>query len=78
MLEKITKANNIELRDKRFSANFVEKIDDQLIADLNKETNISQWTVFQHSFLIKDFNDKSLNVDMYDLLAKATYPMVIV
>ncbi|WP_235295676.1 hypothetical protein [Portibacter marinus] len=78
ILEKIAKANQIQLKDFRFSARFVERIDDGILDAIQANDKSMHWIVFQHSFLIKDFNNKSLNVNMYDLLAEAKHPIVIV
>ncbi|GLR16176.1 hypothetical protein [Portibacter lacus] len=78
ILEKITLANNINLKDINFSAKFVDKIDEKLIKNLSNGAENSYWTIFQHSFLIKDLKDKTLTIDMYELLSDSDHPMIIV
>jgi hypothetical protein len=77
-LEKIMEANHIDLADHKFSARFVDKITTKLLNEMAKEDESEAWTVFQHTFLIHDFKDKKLDLDMYELLSNSKGPMIIV
>lgn len=77
-LESIMLANNIDLNNHKFSAKFVDKITTKLLNEMANEDNSESWTVFQHAFLIHDYKDKQLDLDIYDLLSNSQHPMIIV